>query len=115
MAAFYQRFRQPGVEAGFQRHPAVRQQLPAGGVRRRLGVLPMQADSDRHLQVPLGLHVPAHDAEAHEGRGAAGDEARGEGVVRALARRQIVGMAWLQDEAGAAVVQGYASAGDDDA
>src|SRR3546814_17654469 len=46
-----------------------------------------------YLHMALGLQRPAHDAEAHQRLAATHQEARNDGVERALARPNLVGVA----------------------
>ena len=60
--------------------------LPAGGVQSRLGIKAKVEGVHDHLEVPLGLHEPAHDAEGADRAAIPGHEAGNDGVVGALAR-----------------------------
>src|SRR4051812_44579700 len=77
----------------------------ARAVARGLRALPVVRNADQHLRVALRLHGSSHDAEAHDRLAVLGDEAWNDGLVRTLARTDLVRMAGLQDERSAAVLQ----------
>ncbi len=67
------------------------------------------------LNLTLGLHVPAHDAEGQPGLSVTGREARDDGVEGPLARRIDIGVAVLKGEELAAVLEHEAQAIRDEA
>ena len=74
---------------------------------RLAGLLEVHVEVDHvhdDLGVGLGLGRAAHDAEAGPGLQVARNEARNDGVVRPLARPNLVRMAVFQDEVGAPVM-----------
>ncbi|MNV32344.1 hypothetical protein D3C71_1236780 [compost metagenome] len=66
MPAFAQRRNGITVEARFDDHFPALHHTPARRIDRRLRVLPVQHNAQRHLHVPLRLHWPAHHAERHQ-------------------------------------------------
>src|SRR3954470_14971908 len=86
---------------------------PARLIERGLGIEAAIDEVGDDLQMALGLHVSPHDAERPEQRAIAQQQDRDDRVVRALARREPVGMAVLEREAVPAVVQRDARPGRD--
>src|SRR5262249_13308779 len=83
----------------------------AGAVELCLGRRTLVTQRAHHLHMPLRLHEAAHDAEgAVEAPVGVRDHAGDDRVVRTLARVQDVGVAGLEDEARAAILQAEAPA-----
>ncbi len=61
-------------------------------------------DTHHHLDMPLGLHVAAHDPETHQGLFVPGHESRNDGVKGAFAATDTVRVTFLQDKPAAAVL-----------
>ena len=81
--------------------------------RRIAGFLQVHAEVDEvhdDLHVTLRLHAAAHDAERQPGLAVLGDEGGNDGVERPLARRVDVGVAVLEREQLAAILQDEAAA-----
>ena len=102
------------AESGLQRQVRILGEIPAGGVRRSLGVLPAGDDTDHHLQMPLGLHVGTHDAETHQRGFFSHDKCRNDGVIGAFPACNTVRMTFFKGEPGTPVLKADRSAGDDD-
>jgi predicted dehydrogenase len=81
-----------------------------GGVARLLDVHAEVDQVAEHLHVPLRLHVAAHHAEAQPGPAVLGDEARDDRVERPLVRLQAIGVARVEREQAAAVLEREAQA-----
>ena len=95
---------EPGLHGdGIVPHP-----LPAGGVQGLLGVQVEVHVVHDHLDVALGLHVAAHDAEGTHGLAVLHQEAGNDGVVAALAGLEGVGVLLIQGEVVATVLEGDA-------
>jgi len=78
-----------------------------------LGLLDVQAvlqEAREEVHVAVGLVVAAHDAVGHDHAAVAGDHAGDDGVERALARGDAVGVIRVEHEALGAVVQHYPGA-----
>jgi len=84
--------------------------LPARSVKRLLRVHAVTQGVQNHLHVALRLHEAAHHAERPHRRAVTGQEAGDDGVVGPLARCQGVGVARVQVEVMAPVVQRHACA-----
>ena len=109
---------QPRDQAGARRAPGSAR--PAGSGRRAStsgGRRARPADRGRvdgrgdELDVPLRLHVPTHHPERPDRCAVAGQEARDDRVEGPLGRPDHVGMARIEPEAGAPVLQGEAVPG----
>ena len=95
----------------FNVHAQAAVPFPAGSVQRGLRV---QMKVDRvhdHLYVALWLHEAAHHAKRPDRRAIARQKARNNGVVRALARCDAVGVIGAERKIMPAIVQPDAGAG----
>src|SRR5258705_11604064 len=89
----------------FDRDLASLEDFPAWPIRGSLRILSVVRDSHHDLHMTLGLHVGAHDAEAHQRLTVLRDECGNDGVKRALAGTHLVRMTRLQAEAEAPVMK----------
>ena len=105
------RGREAALDVDFHALHDAKARAIGGGLR----ILVVVGDAHHHLHVALRLHGAAHHAEAHDGLAVLGDEARDDGLVGALLRRDLVGVARGVHEGGAAVLQRHAGARHDDA
>src|SRR5262245_21216747 len=103
--AALQLIKRGGREAVFNAHVHPLHDAEARTVTCSLGALIVVGDPHHHLHVALGLHGAAHHAEAHHRPAAFRNKAGNDGLVRALAGPYAVGVARLEHEAGAAVLQ----------
>src|SRR5882724_7042451 len=92
-------------EAVLDAHVPTLHDAEARTVAGRLRALVVVGDAHHHLRVALRLHGAAHHAEAHHRPTALRDKAGNDGLVRALAGPDAVGVTRLEHEAGAAVLQ----------
>src|SRR5439155_19848502 len=92
-------------EAVLNAHVPTLHDAEARAVAGRLRALLVVGDAHHHLRVALRLHGAAHHAEAHHRPAAFRDKAGNDGLVRALAGSDAVGMARLEHEVAAAVLQ----------
>ena len=110
------------VYSGFQEKHAAIAHLLAGGLaaafvaqaRRIARLLEVHAEIDQvdqDLHMRLWLHRPTHNAETQPGLAVFGNECRDDGVERAFARLEAVGMALFKAEQLTAVLQVEAEAG----
>ena len=74
-----------GRKARLQGDAKILIDVPARRIARRLRILDVVENSDHHLDMTLGLHVSAHNPEAHQRLVIPGHEARNDGVKRAFA------------------------------
>ncbi len=89
--------------------------VPAGAVAGGLDVEAVVDAVDDDLRLALRLHVAAHDAEGHPGLAVFGGEAGDDGLEGALAGGVDVGMAVLEGEEFATVLEHEAEAVGDEA
>ena len=89
--------------------------VPAGAVAGGLDVEAVVDAVDDDLRLALRLHVAAHDAEGHPGLAVFGGEAGDDGLEGALAGGVDVGVAVLEGEELAAVLEHEAEAVGDEA
>jgi hypothetical protein len=66
--------------------------IPARCIQRSLRVKAIIDHFDHYLQMALGLHMAAHDAERPDGLAIAGQEAGDDGVIRPFLWSQTVRM-----------------------
>src|SRR5210317_2572907 len=74
----------------------------------------MVKNSNHHLSVSLGLHMPTHDAETHQRLVIMRYEARNDGVIGALAAIHTVRMPLFYDESTAPILHTDSGTGDYD-
>src|SRR6266545_5099766 len=103
-AALQLRERSSG-EAVLDAHLHALHDSEARAVAGRLRALLVVGDAHHHLRVALRLHGAAHHAEAHHRPAVFRDKAGNDGLVRALAGPDAVGVARLEHEVTAAVLQ----------
>src|ERR1700694_2002996 len=84
MAALAQLVQRCRREAALDAHLHALQRAETGAVAGRLRVLAVVGDAYHDLHMPLRLHRPAHDAEAHYRCAVFGHEAGNDGVVGTL-------------------------------
>ena len=83
-----------GRKTGFKTDTEVLVDIPAGRITGSLGILDIVENAHHHLDMTLGLHVSAHDPEAHQRLIISGHESRNDGVskrrIAALGRKGII-------------------------
>ena len=82
--------------------------MVARGVARRLQAHAEINNIDQHLHMALGLHAAAHQAEAHDRLAVFHHEGGDDGVEGPLARRVNIGVALVEREQGAAILENKA-------
>src|SRR6266513_1214446 len=105
MPAALQLLERSSGEAVLDAHLHALHDTEARAVAGRLRALLVVSDAYHHLCVALRLHGAAHHAEAHHRPAVFRDKARNDGLVRALAGSDAIGMARLEYEVAAAVLQ----------
>src|SRR5258708_15120525 len=115
MAAIAQTLDNIRRNGGFEKHFAALADFPARRVGSRLRILAVVENTHDHLQMTLRLHVPSHHAEAHHRLTFSRKECRNNGVEGTLSCADQIGMARLQGETCAAILQADAGSRNDDA
>src|SRR5262249_38375373 len=105
VSASLQLIKRGGREAVLNAHVQALHDAETRAVAGRLWALVVISDANHHLRVPLWLHGTAHHAETHHRPAAFRNKAGNDGLVRALAGPYAVGVARLEHEARAAVLQ----------
>ena len=104
-----------GGQVVLHHHASAADVADARRVDRLLQVQAAIDQVDQHLRVPLRLDVAAHHAVGHQQPAVLEHHRRNQRVERPLAGLEAVRVAWLEREAGAAIVQHDAGVAGDDA